>query len=179
MYGTDRLTGIILSIDDTSATYFPFGMNKIPNLSKAFLDKLMKLCIEQQDRLVAHNKKFDRQVMMMEGYDLRIKWDTQIISFMLNPVIEQGAHALKTLIDKLFGEKFLELDEIFISSANIDFSVLDADITKIYACPDSINAVRLLKALKKDVPDIMWPIINVEMALADLKADQELSLIHI
>lgn len=173
MYGTDRLTGIILSIDDTSATYFPFGMNKIPNLSKAFLDKLMKLCIAQQDRLVAHNKKFDRQVMMMEGYDLRIKWDTQIISFMLNPVIEQGAHALKTLIDKLFGEKFLELDEIFISSANIDFSVLDADITKIYACPDSINAVRLLKALKKDVPDIMWPIINVEMALADLKADQE------
>lgn len=173
MYGTDRLTGIILSIDDTSATYFPFGMNKIPNLSKAFLDKLMKLCIAQQDRLVAHNKKFDRQVMMMEGYDLRIKWDTQIISFMLNPVIEQGAHALKTLIDKLFGEKFLELDEIFISSANIDFSVLDVDITKIYACPDSINAVRLLKALKKDVPDIMWPIINVEMALADLKADQE------
>lgn len=173
LHGTDRLTGIILSIDDTSATYFPFGMNKINNLSKEFLDKLMKCCIEQEDRLVAHNKKFDRQVMMMEGYDLRVKWDTMIISFMLNPVTTRGAHALKELIDSIFGEKFLELDEIFISSANIDFSVLDIDITRIYACPDSINAVRLLKHLKPQVPDIMWPIINIEMALADLKADQE------
>lgn len=173
MYGEDKLTGIILSIGKETSTYFPFGMKKMPNLSKAFMDKLMGYCIEQQDRLVAHNKKFDRQVMMMEGYDLRIKWDTMIISFMLNPITVRGAHALKELMFNLNGKKFLELGEIFISPKNIDFSVLPEDITRIYACADSTNACELLEYLYPKVPLDMWPIILIEMQLADLKADQE------
>lgn len=173
MYGEDRLTGIILSIGKESSTYFPFGMKKMPNLSKAFMDKLMSYCKEQENQLVAHNKKFDRQVMMMEGYDLRIKWDTMIISFMLNPITVKGAHALKELMLKLNGKKFLELSEIFISAKNIDFSVLPEDITRLYACADSTNAVELLEYFIPQVPADMWPIILIEMQLADLKADQE------
>lgn len=171
-HGDDHLVGIILSIGTEVSTYFPFAMKLMNNLPKSFLDKLMKCCIEQEDRLVAHNKKFDRQVMMKEGYDLRIKWDTMIISFMLNPVTIRGAHALKELVLKLNGKKFLELDEIFISK-DIDFSILPEDITRIYACPDSTNAVALLEHLLPQVPKNMMPIILIEMALADLKADQE------
>lgn len=173
LYGTDELVGIILSIDETVSTYFPFRMKLIPNLPKWFMDKLMRYCKEQEDRLTAHNKKFDRQAMMKEGYDLRIRWDSMVLSFMLNPITVKGAHALKELMQQSDGKKYLELSEIFISSANIDFSVLDKDITRIYACPDSPNSVHILKELIPKVPAVMWPIINVEMALADLKADQE------
>jgi len=173
MYGEDRLTGIILSIGKDVSTYFPFGMKKMQNLSKSFMDKLMACCKEQEDRLVAHNKPFDRQVMMKEGYDLRIKWDTRIISFMLNPVTVKGAHALKELVLKLNGKKFLELNEIFISAKNIDFSILPENIVRLYACADSTNAVELLESLIPQVPADMWPIILIEMQLADLKADQE------
>lgn len=173
MYGEDKLVGIILSIGKESSTYYPFRMKTMYNLPKSFMDKLMAACIERQDRLVAHNKKFDRQVMMMEGYDLRIKWDTMIISFMLNPVTIGASHALKELMLELNGKKFLELTEIFISRKNIDFGVLPKDITRIYACPDSTNACELLEDLYPKVPLDMWPIILIEMQLADLKADQE------
>lgn len=173
MYGSDKLVGIILSIGTDSSTYFPYRMKKMNNMSKKFLDKLMKACIEQQDKLVAHNKKFDRQVMMKEGYDIRIKWDTNVISFMLNPVTEKGTHALKNIIYRMNGRKFLELGEIFISKKNIDFGILPEDITRIYACADSTNAVEVLKDLIPKVPSIMWPLIHIEMQLADLKADQE------
>lgn len=172
-FGDDVLVGIILSEGEGASTYYPFRMKEMGNLPKEFLDKLMHYCAMQQDRLVAHNKKFDRQVMMKEGYDLRIKWDTNIISFMLNPVTVKGAHALKTLMWELTHQKYLELSEIFISRKNIDFSVLPKDITRIYACPDSTDAVTLLKHLMPKVPASMWPLVYIEMQLADLKADQE------
>lgn len=172
-FGEDKLVGIILSIGDTVSTYFPFRMEKMFNLPKEFLDKLMQYCVEQQDKLVAHNKKFDRQVMMKEGYDLRIKWDTQIISFMLNPVTEKGSHALKNLMWEITHNRYLELSDIFISGKNIDFGILPKNIVKMYACPDSMDVVTLLNYYYPKVPDIMWPIIHIEMQLADLKADQE------
>lgn len=172
-FGDDKLVGIILSVGAESSTFFPFRMKLINNLPKKLLDKLMKYCIMIQDQLVAHNKKFDRQVMMKEGYDLRIKWDTHIISFMLNPVTVKGAHALKNLMWEITQQKYLELSEIFISRKNIDFSVLPKDITRIYACPDSMDAVTVLRHLYPKVPSNMWPIIYIEMQLADLKADQE------
>ena len=172
-FGDDELVGIILSEGENASTYFPFRMKKMGNLPKSFMNKLMSYCIAEQDKLVAHNKKFDRQVMMKEGYDLRIKWDTQIISFLLNPVTVKGAHALKSLMWELTHQRYLELSDIFISNKNIDFSVLPKDITRIYACPDSTDVVTLLKELKPKVPGMMWPLVYIEMQLADLKADQE------
>lgn len=172
MYGEDKLTGIILSIDEDVSTYFPFRMKKMPNLDKAFMDKLMEACIAQQDRLVAHNKQFDRQAMLKEGYDIKIYWDTLRIALLIDPDVTHS-HALKDLEFEVDHKKRLELDEIFISPKDIDFSVLDADIARIYACPDSPGAVMVLKNLIPKVPKDMWPIITVEMALSDLKADQE------
>lgn len=172
-YGEDKMVGIILSIGEETSIYFPFRMTEMGNLSREFLDKLMRYCIEQQDRLVAHNKKFDRQVMLMEGYDLRIRWCSMVLSCMLNPVTEKGAHALKENIFAITGKKFVELDEIFISSKNIDFSILPKEIVWLYACADSPNAVTVFKHLREKVPTNMWPIILIEMKLADLKADQE------
>lgn len=171
MYGEDKLVGIILSIGEEVSTYFPFRMKGIPNLSKEFMDKLMKCCKEQEDRLVAHNKKFDRQVMMKEGYDLRIKWDTLIIQCLLDPSF--NSHALKDLTYELTGLKFLELDEIFISAKDIDFSILDEELTRVYACPDSTNAVKVLKSQLTKIPNSMMLLVMVEMQLADLVADQE------
>lgn len=172
-YGDDMMVGIILSEGETKSTYFPFRMKTFHNQSKKFLDKLMRAAIERQERLVAHNKRFDRQVMFKEGYDIRIKWCTNVLDFMLNPRIEKGLHALKEIMLTIDGNKYLELSEIFISKSNIDFSILPANIVKIYACTDSTSAVTVLKDRMPKVPLDMWPIILIEMKLADLKADQE------
>ena len=173
MYGEDKLVGIILAEDKDTSTYYPFRHEEFDNLPKEFLDELMEIVISQQDKLVAHNKKFDRKVMKKEGYDLLIRWDTMLLSFILNPVIEKGAHALKELMLKLNGLKFLELSEIFVSEKLIDFSKLPIDIVEYYACPDGYNVIELFEDLYAKLPVYQRALFEKECQLADLKADQE------
>ena len=173
MYGEDHLVGIILAEDVNTSTYYPFRHEEFQNLSMDFLDELMQVVISQQEKLVAHNKKFDRKVMMKEGYDLLIHWDTMLLSFIINPVIEKGAHALKELMLELNGLKFLELVEIFISEKFINFAKLPIDIVKYYACPDGYNVIELFMDLYKKLPVYQRALFELECKLADLKADQE------
>lgn len=173
MYGDDHLVGVILGSDTETATYFPFRHKDDFNLPMSFLDTLMNAVLKVQDKLVAHNKKFDRQVMLKEGYDLKIKWDTMLISIILNPVLGKGIHGEKHLIYELLGKHFLELDEIFVNAKDIDFSVLPIDIIKYYACPDGNNPLLLLKDQFNKLPKFQYKLAELECALADVKADQE------
>lgn len=173
MYGDDHMVGIILGSNPNSATYFPFRHKEDINLPMSFLAELMEAVIKLQDRCVAHNKKFDRKVMLKEGYDTRIKWDTMLISIILNPILGKGIHGLKYLIQELNGKRFLELDDIFINSKDIDFSVLPLEIIKYYACPDGTNVLDLIEDQFKKLPQYQNKLAILECALADVKADME------
>ena len=173
MYGEDYMVGIILGHDENTATYFPFRHTGDFNLPMECLKELMDTLLQFQDKLVAHNKKFDREVMLKEGYDLRIKWDTMQISIVLNPVIMKGAHALKTLMMELNGKQYLELENIFINKKDIDFSVLPVEIIKYYACSDATSVITLLRHFLTLLPKYQYQLAFLECDLADLKADQE------
>lgn len=175
MYGEDNLVGIILAEDEHTSTYFPFRHKEgsgTDNLPMEFLTELMKEVINQQDRLVAHNKKFDRETMMFEGYDLRIHWCSLLLSMILEPTF-RVSHGLKDLIYKMDGLVYLELSDIFVSSKQIDFSVLPKDIVKYYACPDGYNVIRVFNRLMKKLPIFQQLLFEKECQLADLIADQE------
>ena len=173
MYGEDKLVGIILGDNPNKATYYPFRHKDDINLPMEFLDELMQCVIKLQERLVAQNKKFDRKVMLKEGYDVRIKWDTMLISIILNPVLGKGIHGLKYLIYQLNGKRFLELDDIFVNSKDIDFSVLPVDIIEYYACPDGTNVLDLIEDQFKKLPKYQYKLACLECDLADAKADME------
>lgn len=173
MYGDDHMVGIILGSDPNTATYFPFRHTGDFNLPMSFLDEIMKMVIKHQDHCVAHNKKFDREVMLKEGYSIRVKWDTMQLSIILNPVIGKGIHGEKHLIEELNGKHFLELTEIFINPKDIDFSVLPIDIIKYYACPDGTNVLDLIEDQLKRLPKYQYRLAELECDLADVKADQE------
>ena len=145
MYGEDKVVGIILAENTEKSTYFPFRHTGDFNLPIEFMQEVADAVIEQQDHTVAHNKKFDRCAMLKEGFDIQVKWDSMQLSIILNPIIQKGAHALKTQIDQLLGKHFLELDEIFVNPKDINFAVLDVELIKYYACPDGTNAIRLLQ----------------------------------
>jgi len=172
-YGDDVLVGVILGADPNTATYFPFRHKDDFNLPISFLKEIMDVVNNHEEKLVAHNKKFDRQVFLKEGYDLRIKWDTMQLSIVLNPVIGRGIHGEKHLTYELTGKHFLELDEIFVNSKDIDFSVLPVDIIKYYACPDGTNVLLLLEDMLKRLPKFQYRLAMLECDLADVKADQE------
>lgn len=171
--GTDHMVGIILGANPTTATYFPFRHDTDINLPMSFLPELMEVLIRHQDHAVAHNKKFDRMVMLKEGYDVCIKWDTMQLSIILNPVLGRGIHSEKNLIYKLTGRHYLELDEIFVNSKDINFAVLPVDLIKYYACPDGTNVLILLKDMLSKLPKFQYRLASLECDLADVKADQE------
>lgn len=173
LYGEDKLVGVILGADPDTATYFPFRHNSDINLPMDFLDELMKAFKPFEDVAVAHNKKFDRKVMLKEGYDIHVKWDTMQLSIILNPTIGKGIHGEKYLTYQLTGKHFLELDEIFINPKDIDFSVLTPDIIKYYACPDGTNVLTLLKDMLEKLPEYQYRLAMLECDLADVKADME------
>jgi DNA polymerase I-like protein with 3'-5' exonuclease and polymerase domains len=173
MYGEDKLVGIVVSWNENEATYYPFRHEKFDNLPLEFLDELVNVIIKHQERTITHNKKFDRKVMLKEGFDVRIKYDTLVLSFMVNPVIAKGAHVLKNLVQEIDGNKYLELDEIFTANNLIDFSVLPKDIVRVYACPDGYNLITVFKHLYASLPKYTRNLYDIETDLADIKADQE------
>ena len=173
MYGTDELVGVILARSDKDSTYFPFRMKEMENLPIEFLSELVEVLNKHGDITTAHNKQFDIQVMLKEGYKIHVKWDTRILSFIINPVLEKGAHALKELIFKMNGKVYLELQNIFVSDKLIDFSILPEDITELYACPDGTNAIQLFEYLLPNLLEDNKKLFEYECELADLKAEQE------
>lgn len=173
MYGEDKMVGIILSYKYGESTYFPFGHKKFNNLPPSSLSRLMEAILKEQWRLVAHNKKFERKVFLKLGWNIHIKYDTMPLSFMVNPVIERGAHALKDLMFRATKKVFLELDNIFVSPQLIDFSVLPKEIVRLYACPDASSLLFLYPYLWEQLPSYSRKITEVEYDLADIKADQE------
>lgn len=174
MFGEDHMVGIILADNPNKATYFPFRhTDPNINLPMEFLEEVAKCIIAKQDISVAHNKKFDRKVMLKEGYDIHIKWDTMLISNILNPTIAKGIHGLKYLIGELLGKRFLELDDIFVNSKDIDFSLLPVDIIKYYACPDATNVLILIEDQFNKLPKYQYKLACLECDLAEVKADME------
>ncbi|MCM1219034.1 MAG: DNA polymerase [Lachnospiraceae bacterium] len=173
LYGEDKMVGIILASDTNTSTYFPFRHTGDFNLPMTFLPEIIEAIKKHEDITVAHNKKFDREVMLAEGYDIRVKWDSMQLSIVNNPVIQKGAHSLKTLMDDLSGEHFLELDEIFINPKDIDFSVLDVEHIRYYACSDATSAIILLQHLLNKLPKSQYKLACLECDLADIKADME------
>ena len=171
--GTDELTGVILAWSPHDAVYIPFRMKTMENVSMSILKDVVDAVNDLSDITVAHNKKFDKQVLMKEGYKIRVKWDTMLLSFIINPVIEKGAHALKELVLRMNGKVYLELHNIFVSDKLIDFSILPEDIVKAYACPDGTNVIQLFEYLMKDLPMDNYKLFEYECDLAELKAEQE------
>lgn len=173
IFGEDKLVGIILGDNPRKATYYPFRHDGDFNLPMSFLDELMKIIIAMQDKLVAHNKKFDRKVLLKEGYDLRCKWDTMQISIVLNPTVSKGVHSLKQLVKEITGKRFLELDDIFVNAKFINFAKLPVDLIKAYACPDGTNPLIVIEDQFKKLPKYQQRLVNLECDLADVKADME------
>lgn len=174
LYGEDKLVGIILGESETKSTYFPFRHVEDFNLPMWFMSELMAQVKLRESRLVAHNKKFDREVMLSEGYDLQIRWCTYQISIVLDPQVgKDHPHDLKTLIWLLTRKRYAELDDIFINSKDINFARLNKELVHLYACADGSNVITLIKDQMKRLPKYQYMLAETECDLADLKADQE------
>lgn len=174
LYGSDKMVGIILGWSKHDAAYIPYRMKYIKNMPLSTLKEVVDTVNSKADINIAHNKKFDIQVMLSEGYRVRLRWCTLVFSCIIDPVVKvKGRHELKTLVFHILHLKYLELNEIFLNSSLIDFSVLDKMLTKIYACPDGTNPMYLFEDLMSKLSEDNKILLEYECVLADMIADQE------
>lgn len=173
IYGDDVIVGIILAQNEHTSTYFPFRMETMSNLPTECLKRIDAVICKYIDRTVAHNKKFDRKAFLREKLDYCFKYDSMQGSIIMNPVIEKGAHELKNLTYQLTGKRYLELEDIFINKKDINFAILPREIVKLYACPDSCNAIKLIKHQLANIPKYQMRLFKLECDLSDVKADNE------
>lgn len=174
MDGEDKLVGIVLGESETKSTYFPFRHEAFENLPYPFIHQIMAAIKQNENRCTGHNVKFERKIFKKEGgWDIRIRYDTFPLSYMINPVNRKGLHTLKNLVQRITGNKYLELEDIFTSENNIRFQVLPIDIVKYYACPDGYNSIVVFKQLRKELPPEEWELYLKECELVTVKADNE------
>ena len=153
--GSDnRITGVILGIDEHWATYFPFRQDVFDyNIPLEFLRQIFEAVNSQPNNvyILAHNGKFEIESFLQEYREiLRIDLDTFILSKLVYPD-KYTDHSLKGLTEPLLGEEYLELKEIFVGK--VRFNVLPKEIVKWYACPDVTNPVKIFKKLIKMLPE--------------------------
>ena len=150
----NRITGVILGIDETWSTYFPFRQDVFKyNLPLEFLRQIFDAVNNQPDTvlILSHNGKFEIESFLQEYREiLRIDIDTFVLSKLVFPD-KYSDHSLKGLTEQLTGEEYLELKEIF--KGKIRFNVLPEEIVKWYACPDVTNPVKIYKKLIKMLPE--------------------------
>lgn len=198
MYGPDVITGIVLSYDEDESTYYPFRQDKCDfNLPLQFMADILDAINNQPDDvvIVAHNGKFEIQGVWKEEpcylkyspypgkYDpqylenaikntfLRIDRDSFILSTLINPKMGKGLHSLKSLVFRITGLFYLELDDIF--KGEIRFNALPPEIIRVYACPDTPNTIKVYKYLMTKIPKDEIPLFELECKLVYVKACNE------
>lgn len=191
LYTRSNIVGVVLSPRRNYSYYIPIGMEKFDNVPWEFLheieeafQKIHKMSDFTDDDdvalegttsrgAVAHNTKFENKVSKAWGLNIPIRHDSFILSYIINPNKFKGTHGLKGLEYERSGLKFLELDDIFLDKATINFPVLDEELSRVYACPDADNCCGVFEDLWRKLPSYQRAVYELEAQLVEVKSDQE------
>ncbi len=153
----DKVVGICLSTDGKPSVYIPvFHLDPV---TRELLQKQVKkeeiteiftnLTNKRSDiRLIYHNAEFDNRILL-HSFDLPIEftklcfWDTMTISHCID---ENERHALKVLhlkyCPKEHEEEPIEFSDLF---GDVEFSLIDPEVAKLYAAGDADKTLDLYK----------------------------------
>lgn len=180
----DRLVGMVFSIKEGEAWYFPVAHKKIDNIctpenENFIIEKYFKPILEKKD-ILCHNGSFDWKVMHIYNIFLNLVHDTLILIRLSLWNDNRGLSLkLKSLTHDLLGRDSFELSD-FVSGKwgtnNVKFWDLPLESVKYYACPDTDNTLGLFNyAINENLFDRygMKKIYEVEVGFSVCIAYQE------
>lgn len=147
----DRLVGMVFSIEEGEAWYFPVAHKKIQNICTPeneyfIIEKYFKPLLEKKD-ILAHNGSFDWKVMYVYGIFLNLVHDTYILYKLSLWNDNRGLGlGLKDLAKVLLNRDSFELADFVEGkwgSGDIKFWDLPYESVKYYACPDTDSTLAL------------------------------------
>lgn len=158
----DRLVGMVFSIREGEAWYFPVAHKKIPNIctpenENFIIEKYFKPILEKKD-ILCHNGSFDWKVMYVYGIFLNLVHDTYVLFKLSLWNDNRGLGlGLKNLAHVLLNRDSFELSDFVEGrwgSNDVKFWDLPLESVKYYACPDTDSALSLLNyAIKENLFD--------------------------
>lgn len=143
----DQLVGIVLTINDGEAYYFPTQMKSIPNLCGGdhfyFMEHYMKPILEGKE-LVAHNMAFDWKVAYIYDINANIVHDTMAIyKLTVGAERKNFPMGLKELTRIFLMRDSLELSDLVVDdswgTSDVRFWDLPYELVRLYACADTDN----------------------------------------
>lgn len=158
-YGGDAgrrslICGMSLSWKDNQGVYIPFLSTHVDTLD---VDKVLSVLVPilNKKTVIAHNGMFDQKVLYAYGYMLKIKEDTMLIEFNLDPRVSKGSKGLKLMTRKYFNHETLELEDILGKNFNAELiPEIEGELIKLYACADTDYTLKLYRYLKKFLTDL-------------------------
>jgi len=182
---TANLVGISLAAKAGEAFYIPIAhMTEAEmNLPAAGVYKILSPLLKKASvQKIAHNFKYDLQVMERAGYSISpISFDTFLASYILNP--SARGHSLGSLALEHFGHTMTPISDLIGSGKKQkSFATVHPEAASRYSCEDADYTYRLRgilapqleeKKLARLYYDIELPLIPVlsRMELAGVKID--------
>ena len=146
----DRLVGMVFSIREGQAWYFPVAHKAIPNICTEaneyeVITRYFKPILEKQP-ILCHNATFDMKVMFRYDIKMNLKEDTMVaLRLTLSGENANAPYSLKGATRLYLGRDSYELDDLVANKkwTGHDFSELPLDYVRYYACADTDNTLTL------------------------------------
>ena len=190
------LVGISLCIAPGEAAYIPVG-HQAPEadllgggddmpaqLPKARVIEMLKPALEDEGILkIAHNAKYDWQILAREGIEMTPCDDTMMMSYVLDGAAH--SHSMDNLASEMLGHTPIKYEEVAgKGKSQVTFDMVAIDKALDYAAEDADVTLRLHKVLKPRLAaekmcriyeDIDRPLIPViaRMELEGIKVDTQ------
>ena len=190
---TAKLIGVSLALKEGKACYIPLGhidpdaapeqdggfvfdAPKAPKQIpvKAFADEIRDLLADSSVLKIAHNLKYDAQVLGQHGLSVSSYDDTMLMSYVLGAGLH--GHGLDELAMRYFQHKMISFDEVTgTGRARITFDRVPLEQALAYAAEDADYALRLWLVLKPRLvaEHLVTVYERIERPLVPVVADME------
>jgi DNA polymerase-1 len=176
-----ELVGIAFSFKEGSAYYISITNGDGDGLfagtvqNTHYLTALQDVFTNEGILKIAHNLKFDMEVLQQAGLELKGPYfDTMIAAYLLEA--SQRSYGLDDMVLQEFGHTMIPYSGI-VGKGKDQISILNVELTKLsdYACEDADYTFRLYTLLHKKLKDegLEGLFESIEMPLVSVLADME------
>lgn len=138
-YFADRVVGVGLSAEPHKAYYIPLSV-------EGALEKIAPLLTNPNVEKVAHNIKFDLQMLRHEGVVVEGPlWDTMIMHYLIDP---DGRHGMNHLAQTLLGYQPIEIESLIgRGSKQLTMDRVAVELVAPYCAEDADVTLQLFEVL--------------------------------
>ncbi len=171
---SDRLVGLALASEKGKAWYIAFTGSD--EATRATLSKLQPLFANESIIKVAHNLKFDTQVL--RRYQLEVKaphFDTMVAHYLLHP---EGRHKLDVLAEDILNYRMVPIEQLIGKKGKNQLTMNEVSLEQqcSYACEDADITLQLYTLFKDQLVEkqLDSTFYNLDMPLVEVLAEMEL-----